>query len=677
VLTILSVAYPLAPASADAVGGAEQILAALDEAIVAAGHRSLVVACDGSKVAGELVALTAFEDPLTSASWVTAHEACRATLQDLLARERIDLVHMHGIDFHAYLPPPGPVVLATLHLPLDWYPPHVFDLARPETYLHGVSRAQQRNAPPSALLLDEIENGVDLERLKPTASQGEYALVLGRICPEKAPHLALDAATRAGVPLVLAGKVFGFPEHQRYFRDEIEPRLVPPHRFVGAVQGDAKARLIARARCVIVPSLVPETSSLVAMEALACGTPVIALRRGALVDLVEDGRTGALVDHPDELAAAIASVSRLSRARCRALAEARCSRTRMCERYLARYQELVTRARDRARDRMRTARIRVEIVDRGLADLEPAWAELWERSAGVTAFQRPQWCIPWYRHLLQGTPCAIAVWRGAHLEGLLPLFRWRDGDRDVLSLAGAGVSDYQDLLVAPDSDGAAEVIAAIETQLASLAWDRVELSEIREGSALLGLRIPGLEQIEDQGPCLGMTLTAAGALDVLPARLRHEIARQRRRAAREVGIESVILPAPEIAASLARLHQSRWLSRGQDGLLFPERCAFLDDAVGRMAVHGHAFGVGVRLGGELAAMMLVLVDRDTARCYLGGFNPEHERWSPGTLAIASAIEEAHARGAREIDFLRGTERYKQWWGVTDRVHLRRRVVRRG
>lgn len=674
-LTILSVAYPLAPVSTDAVGGAEQILAALDEAIVAAGHRSIVLAGGGSAAAGELVALPAFEDTLTTASWITAHEACRAALRDILSRERIDLVHMHGIDFHAYLPPSGPVVLVTLHLPLDWYPPHVFDLARPETYLHGVSRAQQRNAPRSALLIDVIENGVDLGRLKPAASHGEYALVIGRICPEKAPHLALDAATRAGVPLVLAGKVFGFPEHQRYFRDEIEPRLVPPHRFVGAVQGDAKARLIAGARCVIVPSLVPETSSLVAMEALACGTPVIALRRGALVDLVEDGRTGALVDHPDELAAAIASASRLSRARCRALAEARCARTRMCERYLARYQDLVARARGRMP--RPTPGLRGEIVERGLEALEADWAELWERCPEATAFQRPQWCLAWFRHLLQGTPCALAVWRGARLEGLLPLFRWRDGDRDVLSLAGAGVSDYQELLVAPDARGAAEVTAAIEAQLASLPWDRVELSEIREGSALLCLGIPGLQQIEDQEPCLGMTLTAQGALDVLPARLRHEIARQRRRAAREVGIESIALPAPEIAASLARLHQARWHARGQDGVLSPERCAFLDDAVGQMAVQGHAFGVGVRLGSELATVMLVLVDRNTARCYLGGFDPRYERWSPGTLAIASAIEEAHARGAREIDFLRGTEPYKRWWGVTDRAHLRRRVVRRG
>lgn len=348
----------------------------------------------------------------------------------------------------------------------------------------------------------------------------------------------------------------------------------------------------------------------------------------------------------------------------------------MCERYLARYQDLVARAYRP----VHAARMRVELVDcDGLEALEPDWAELWERSAGATAFQRPQWCIPWYRHLLQGTPCAVAVWCGARLEGLLPLFRWRDGDRDVLSLAGAGVSDYQDLLVATnarDACGAGEVIAAIEAQLASLAWDRVELSEIRDGSALLRLQLPGIEQIEDQERCLGLTLGASKALDALPAALRHEIAYQRRRAAREVGIESVVLPAAEIAASLARLHQARWHARGQDGLLSPDRCAFLGDAVARLSGGGHAFGVGVRFGRELAAVMLVLVDPDAARCYLGGFDPEHARRSPGVLAIAGAIEEAHARGAREIDFLRGTEPYKYRWGATDRVHLRRRVVRR-
>ena len=101
-------------------------------------------------------------------------------------------------------------------------------------------------------------------------------MALGRICPEKGYHIALDAAARAGVPMVLAGEVFRYPAHEQYFRDEIAPRLDASRRFIGPVGLHRKRRLLSEARCLLAPSLAPETSSLVAMEALACGTPVIA-----------------------------------------------------------------------------------------------------------------------------------------------------------------------------------------------------------------------------------------------------------------------------------------------------------------------------------------------------------------------------------------------------------------
>jgi glycosyltransferase involved in cell wall biosynthesis len=302
------------------------------------------VAPAGSHVAGTLVSIPLVQDPVTRSSWVAAHEACRAAIRDTLAREQVDLVHLHGVDFHAYLPAPGPIVLVTLHLPLDWYPAEALRATRPRTFLHGVSHTQMRACPPGVEVLEPIENGVDLQQLHPDGAPADYALVLGRICPEKGQHLALDAATRSGVPVVLAGQVFGYPEHEAYFREQIEPRLQGPHRFIGRVTGDAKVRLIARARCLIVPSVVDETSSLVAMEALACGRPVIAFRRGALVELVEDGVTGWLVADVDELARALRDCDRIDPARCRAVAEARCSRARMSTRYLARYEALVADA---------------------------------------------------------------------------------------------------------------------------------------------------------------------------------------------------------------------------------------------------------------------------------------------------------------------------------------------
>jgi hypothetical protein len=135
-LRVLSVAFPFAPVSHDAVGGAEQVLAQLDTAVVRAGHASVVGACAGSRPAGALVATPRPIGPITDSVRRRAHASHRLAIEHALRRWRIDVVHMHGIDFHEYLPPAGPPVLVTLHLPLDWYPPDVFRLKRPNTFLH-------------------------------------------------------------------------------------------------------------------------------------------------------------------------------------------------------------------------------------------------------------------------------------------------------------------------------------------------------------------------------------------------------------------------------------------------------------------------------------------------------------------------------------------------------------
>ncbi|GJG86040.1 glycosyl transferase family 1 [Gemmatimonadetes bacterium T265] len=355
-LTVVSVAYALAVVRPDTAGGAEQVLAALDRALVDAGHRSIVVALEGSCTAGTLVPVRAPYGTLDN--WVRAaqHRRMRVVLAAELDRlERAgtpaDVVHMHGLDFYDVLPPAGVPVLATLHLPPDWYPSDIWALGgrdgwRPDTYLHCVSEAQQRRCPAGAALLPPIPNGVPVPDHPPAALPRDYALCLGRICPEKGYHLAVDAAARAGVPLVIAGQLFPYETHQQYWAEELAPRVGRGRaRFVGPVAGAAKARLLAGARCLVVPSLAEETSSLVAMEAAAAGTPVVAFRRGALPEIVVDGRTGYLCDDAAALAAGIARAGAIDRGACWAEARARFDERQMGARYLARYVALAAAAR--------------------------------------------------------------------------------------------------------------------------------------------------------------------------------------------------------------------------------------------------------------------------------------------------------------------------------------------
>lgn len=291
-------------------------------------------------IAGELVAMAPIrvERPqITPEIWASHRRA----LLDVLAREHVDLVHMHCIEFFEILPPPGVPVLITLHMPPNWYSRENLEISRPNTWLQGVSHSQHQSFGGRVALRQPIPNGVPIHQLHARHAKRDFALCLTRICQEKGVHVALDAAKKANKSLLVAGEVFPFQEHIRYMKDRVEPEFDGQRRFLGPLGFDRKRRYLTAARCILLPVQEPETSCLVAMEAFACGTPIIAFPMGAIAEIVEHGRTGYLVNDTAEMADAMHRVDQLDPAECRRFAREHFSLDLMVDRYIARYRQLL------------------------------------------------------------------------------------------------------------------------------------------------------------------------------------------------------------------------------------------------------------------------------------------------------------------------------------------------
>ena len=349
-LTVLNVAYPLAPVSEATAGGAEQVLLTLDRGLVQQGHRSLVLAAAGSRCHGLLLPVEIPSGNLDQQAKQEARQQFRVALAHVLERHSVDVVHMHGIDFHEYLPNCNLPIVVSLHLPLSWYERRALTSVSQNVSLVCVSHSQARTAPRGEISR-VISNGVDLEDFHLARRKGDYVLYMGRICAEKGVHLAIDAAEQASVKLLIAGTVFDYPEHREYFETKIRPKLGSDAVLIGAIGGQQKAELLSGAKCLLIPSSAPETSSLIAMEAMASGTPVVAWRSGALPEIVTEGSTGFLVSSVEQMAQAIPRAALLSSIECRREAEARFS----CRGMVAAYFELYDQIRGAGVQELRAA----------------------------------------------------------------------------------------------------------------------------------------------------------------------------------------------------------------------------------------------------------------------------------------------------------------------------------
>ena len=344
---VLFVAYPVLPVSDQSAGGAEQVLTTLERAAHRKGWKTTVAACNGSAAAGQLYATMAPGRGRLDSARQLESQHCKRVTELISIRSAIatpfDVVHDHSGSFFAHAGRVEAPILATLHLPRSFYPQQWFQHLPKNVYLNCVSKAQARTFADVPNVVGVVPNGIELDRFPFQARKQDYLLWMGRICEEKGTHTALDVARRTGMSIVMIGQVYPFAYHQNYFEREIRPRMERMGDQVKYIERPSfadKIKLIQNARALLVTSSAEETSCLVAMEAAACGTPVVAMRRAAFSEVIQQGATGYVVSDIAEMSSALAQLSAIKPRACRAYAQEHFSARQMLSGYEALYERI-------------------------------------------------------------------------------------------------------------------------------------------------------------------------------------------------------------------------------------------------------------------------------------------------------------------------------------------------
>ena len=328
-------------------GGTERVVSYLTEELVALGHDVTLFASGDSITSARLVA--GWPQALRLDPGIRDRHAPHALMLELVARQadQFDILHCH-LDYLPFslLARDRTPFVTTLHgrLDLPELEP-VFDLfaAAP---LVSISD-QQRRPLARANWVRTIQHGIPETLLTPGEVKPSYLAFLGRICPEKRPDRAMRIARACGIPLRVAAKV-DIADTQ-YFAEKIQPMLGDGVELIGEINDAQKPDFLSGASALLLPIDWPEPFGLVMIEAMACGTPVIAFNRGSVPEIIEDGVTGCIVEDEQGAIAAVPRAMALDRARIRRRFEERFTSRRMAEDYLAVYRQLAQARRAKLR----------------------------------------------------------------------------------------------------------------------------------------------------------------------------------------------------------------------------------------------------------------------------------------------------------------------------------------
>ena len=296
-------------------GGVESVVADLVDGLVDRGHEVTLIGAGRHGTKAQRF-LRTYEEPVTHELGDALPEVVHAArAAALLEHQPLDLVHDHTLSGALVAGGRRVPTIVTVHGPATGPMREYYQAVADTVRLVGISDSQ-RSAAPELPWLTTVYNSVDPSTFPFRSDKDDYALFLGRFHPDKGAHLAIDAARRAGVPIKLAGKC-SEPTERDYFESEIQHRIGPDVELLGVADATAKRELLSRAACLLFPICWEEPFGMVMIEAMACGTPVVALKRGAVSEVVDDMTTGVVVDDPCDLPDAVRAARRLDPRACR------------------------------------------------------------------------------------------------------------------------------------------------------------------------------------------------------------------------------------------------------------------------------------------------------------------------------------------------------------------------
>jgi glycosyltransferase involved in cell wall biosynthesis len=320
-------APPWIPVPAPAYGGIEEVVRLLCDGLAERGHDVTLFAPPGSASRAAVVTLLeeSHPDEIQKAQFESDHVArAFAAVDEAAGRgEPYDVLHDHtGHTALAMADRVSAPLVHTLHGPFTEDACRFYAQHGRKAHIVAISQAQLDAAPEEMGGGQVVHNPIDCAEWPFRAEKDDFLLWIGRMSPDKGPHRAIAAAREAGVPVVLAGPVQ--PGQEAFFADEVEPHLgADGAEYIGEADAERKRDLYQRARALLMPIRWEEPFGLVMVEALACGTPVIAFPEGSAPEVVEDGVTGFVVDDEHAMAAAVGRLDEIDPARCRESCERR------------------------------------------------------------------------------------------------------------------------------------------------------------------------------------------------------------------------------------------------------------------------------------------------------------------------------------------------------------------